>query len=177
MQQGYFLGLGSNLQPELNTPLMLAALTQHFGTLYLSPVIRTPPIGMEANSEDFLNSVAYIEGPYTEPELKAVFNQIEAQLGRDRSDPLRKVKSRPADIDVLLIQVPEQAINIEQVPGEAHLWPCFEALAQGLSKLSYTPRPHQANITGLSLGGQAFGEQNCEFSRLDDGSIQIRRLD
>lgn len=97
----YLCGLGSNIAPETNLPLAVARLADRFGEVRLSPVIRTPPYGM-VTERCFLNALVLFQSPCRPDQVKALFNGLEEALGRDRSDPLRSVRDRPLDVDILL---------------------------------------------------------------------------
>ncbi len=97
----YLCGLGSNIAPETNLPLAVARLADHFGEVRLSPVIRTPPYGM-VTERCFLNALLLVQSPWRPEQIKTLFNTLEEALGRDRSDPLRSVRDRPLDVDILL---------------------------------------------------------------------------
>src|SRR5690554_2319999 len=97
----YVCGLVSNIAPETNLPLAVARLADRFGEVRLSPVIRTPPYGM-VTERCFLNALVLFQSPYRPDQVKALFNGLEEALGRDRSDPLRSVRDRPLDVDILL---------------------------------------------------------------------------
>lgn len=97
MSTRVYLSLGSNIQPEQTIRSCLAALKQRFGSIEVSPIYQTPAEGFEG--DDFLNLVVGIQ---TELIPLALFNDmraIEAEHGRDRSEP--KFAARTLDIDIL----------------------------------------------------------------------------
>ena len=94
MSQGYLLGIGSNLSPQQNIGAIITLLLNHFSSLTLSRVLYIPPVGM-TSTHDFLNVVVFIETALNAFELKAICNDIETKLGRDRQDPASKIKDRP----------------------------------------------------------------------------------
>ena len=96
----YLCGLGSNIAPDDNLPRAVARLAGLFGTVSLSPVIRTSPEGM-ASENPFLNALAVFESPEGPGQVKQRLNALEEALGRDRSDPLSSVRDRPIDVDIL----------------------------------------------------------------------------
>ena len=97
---GYLLGIGSNLSPNRNIAHIIKALLEQFPELSLSRVLHIPPVGMNSQ-HDFLNIAVFIETELAQTELKALCNDLETQLGRDRDDPASKIKDRPADLDIL----------------------------------------------------------------------------
>lgn len=96
----YLISIGSNLDPEHNIPAALQQVWPQVSACVLSRIIATEPVGMVSNHR-FLNLVAYLETPLSADRLKQVFNQVELALGRDRTDPLRKIKDRPIDLDIM----------------------------------------------------------------------------
>ena len=152
----YILGLGSNIQPIKNMALMVKALLPHIDCITLSRVLTTPPVGMNSHRH-FLNAVAYIESVSTADQLKIITNQIEAEMGRDRSDPDKKHKDRPADIDILCCgslaefsQKPASAIT-----DEYFLYPLIEELMAYLVGGSTANMPQGVKI---DIAGLLFGE-------------------
>lgn len=109
----YFLGLGSNLQPEANLQRALYELQQRHGRLLVWPLLKTEPVAM-ASSKPFVNTLVLLRSSLTPACLKAQFNALEQQLGRDRSDPLSAVKDRPLDIDILAQQSQLNALVLQQ---------------------------------------------------------------
>ncbi|MFN4292461.1 MAG: 2-amino-4-hydroxy-6-hydroxymethyldihydropteridine diphosphokinase [Permianibacter sp.] len=136
MPTGYLLGIGSNVAPERNVPAVLKALLVLSPQLYVSRVVQTQPEGMQSE-HDFLNLVALIATDLSPAALKAATNRIEEELGRDRSAPDRKVRDRPADIDLL---TPISAARQSPLPmiKENYLRPLAEEL---LDYLQQRPLP------------------------------------
>lgn len=97
-----YISLGSNIEPYLHIPWAIERLSQVYGPLLLLPVVKTPAIDMKSTQE-FLNSLAVFW--CGEPEqLKPTFNTFEEQSGRDRCDPLRSVKDRTLDLDLITVK-------------------------------------------------------------------------
>ena len=96
----YLCSLGSNIEPELHFSRAKHYLAKLSEQIEFSRDISTQPVGMKTN-HPFLNALFTLETTLSAEELKQEFNQIEALLGRDRSDPLCSVKDRPIDIDIL----------------------------------------------------------------------------
>jgi len=93
-----YVSLGSNQNREDSIRQAVVALRRDYGEIELSPVYDSAAVGFDGS--DFLNLVAALE---SELEVEAVvtgFRDIEAQLGRDRSQP--RFASRPIDLDLLL---------------------------------------------------------------------------
>lgn len=119
MQQ-YFLGLGSNIQPEQHFPQIIEALFQWSDQVDLSKIYRVRPMNMESDNY-FLNAVARIQTNLDKKALKANLSTTEIAMGRNRSDPNSKQKDRPADIDILLCLSPSQTVvNKDYLPDEIY---------------------------------------------------------
>lgn len=134
-EPGYFVGLGSNLQPERNIPAILKTLIVEFGAVRISPVIRTRPVGIPSR-HDFLNAVAFVETGLPAGQLKAFFNRVEERLGRDRGDSARQTKDRPADLDILLHYPSCHPLEEAHFPSESFLRPPFLALCKAMGLYS-----------------------------------------
>lgn len=96
----YLCSIGSNLDPHIHVRNVLEELLARFGPLQLSSVIRTKPVDMHSR-HDFLNCLLVLESKLDAAALKQTFVALEIAQGRDRSDPHRKVRDRPLDIDIL----------------------------------------------------------------------------
>lgn len=96
----YLCSIGSNLDPHTHVSTALTELAVRFGPLQVSSVIRTKPVGIDS-CNDFLNCLFIVESASTAQQLKQQFVAMELAHGRDRSDPLCKVRDRPLDIDIL----------------------------------------------------------------------------
>ena len=151
-RRGFVIGIGSNIAPERNVPRILRALLDEFGVLRMSRNLRTRPVGMASRAE-FLNLAVFIETDLDAGALKAVCNRIETALGRDRDDPERARKDRPADLDILFPVEPGQALK-PVVEGEYQRL----AVADLLAFLGLGPSPgdlpegEAVNLDGLSAG-------------------------
>lgn len=97
----YFLiGLGSNISPHDNIPKAQQCISEHSQILYLSPVLENPACG-ESFHADFHNQLLVACSEESEQVIKAKFEIIELQLGREEKTPARKFKDRTIDIDIL----------------------------------------------------------------------------
>ncbi len=111
-----YVGLGSNVDREVNIGKAVGAMYVEFGELMLSPVYNSAAVGFDGN--DFLNLVVGIETELTVQGVVAKFRDIEDDLGRDRSQP--RYSPRPIDLDILMfddlildedgIQIPRREI-------------------------------------------------------------------
>jgi len=92
-----YLSLGSNIEPETNLRVALAALRARFGEVVVSPVYRTSAVGFEG--ADFLNAVAVIDSDIHPFALNDWLHALEEAQGRDRRDA--SYSDRPLDIDII----------------------------------------------------------------------------
>lgn len=93
-----YVGLGSNIDPEINLHLGIRELRERYGELELSAVYRSKAVGFEG--EDFLNLVARFESNESPVSICEEIELIHNLTGRDRDSG--KWESRPLDIDLLL---------------------------------------------------------------------------
>jgi len=157
-QSGFLLGIGSNIEPHQNITQIIRLLLEHFPSFSLSRVLEIPPIGMNSQ-RDFLNVVVFIQTEQAESDLKAICNTIEVQLGRNRNDPERKTKDRPADLDILTaIQLPEEAERpAHLITDEYFLYPLLdELIAHLMNQPCELEQPGvEMNVNELSFGQTA----------------------
>ncbi|HSH03530.1 MAG TPA: 2-amino-4-hydroxy-6-hydroxymethyldihydropteridine diphosphokinase [Anaerolineae bacterium] len=99
-QRVYFLGVGSNIEPYVNSVAILEGLLGIAGEIYISRIVETAAVDIESDNR-FLNFCVVVVTDWEEAVLRRYCQQIEVDLGRDRRDPTRKWRDRPADIDVL----------------------------------------------------------------------------
>jgi hypothetical protein len=117
-------------------------------------VVQTAPEGMQS-AHDFLNLVVLVATDLSAAELKAATNRIEEALGRDRTAPDRKVRDRPADIDLL---TPISTARQSSLPviKENYLRPLAEEL---LDFLQQRPLPAPSGlVTPIQLDGLVLGD-------------------
>lgn len=132
----YFCSLGSNIDPTANVCAALEALTHTLSSVTLSPLIQTEPHGMESHLA-FCNAFFWFDSERTQDDIKSLFNHIEEQQGRDRSDPDKKIKDRPIDLDILYAgaRCPLSDITVED-PYLAALTPVLRGMAPTTSAVS-----------------------------------------
>lgn len=169
MPSSYLLGIGSNVAPEQNVPAVLKALLAISPQLYLSRVVQTVPENM-ISAHDFLNVVVLVATDLSPEALKQQTNRIEETLGRDRSAPDRKIRDRPADID-LLTRITEARRTQLPMIKENYLRPLAEEL---LDYLQNRPlRKPNGVITLIQLDDLQLGETPTAIYR-DDRTGLIR---
>jgi 2-amino-4-hydroxy-6-hydroxymethyldihydropteridine diphosphokinase len=166
-QNGYLLGLGSNIDPFDNFGQIINLLLNHFEKISLSRVLHIPPVGMNSQHH-FLNAVAFIETAMPQGELKNICNQIEITLGRDRDDPDSKHKDRPADLDILAcLRFPDDAKRTaNSITDEYFLYPLIDEL-----KAYITVEPCEIAIqkgSHVESGPLSFGETATTIYRYGD---------
>jgi 2-amino-4-hydroxy-6-hydroxymethyldihydropteridine diphosphokinase len=93
-----YLGLGSNVEPEMNLSRAVQELRQHYDELDASAVYRSAAIGFEG--DDFLNLVVRIQSDETVAEVVEEIERLHDLSGRVRGG--NKWVARPLDIDLLL---------------------------------------------------------------------------
>lgn len=161
----FFLSLGSNQEPDKNVPLMVQALLQLSPTIDLSRVVRTEPKGFDSTLI-FFNQAAKIETALDAKALKEQLVKIEVQLGRDRKDPNRKLKDRPADIDILFQLAPgERRIAVSLLPPEPYVRPTLLELIHFLELDCAEVTPVLPDGVPLQIGAQPFGLQPVQLQR------------
>ncbi len=162
-QSGYLLGIGSNIEPHENIKQIIALLLKYYPQLTLSRVLSIPPIGMNS-TRDFLNVVAFIETNDAEQDLKQICNSIEITLGRNRNDPDRKTKDRPADLDILTkINFPlDAAVAAHTITDEYFLYPLLDEVFGYLMGEPFDML--QSGIT-LSINNLTFGQTATTINR------------
>jgi 2-amino-4-hydroxy-6-hydroxymethyldihydropteridine diphosphokinase len=162
-QSGYLLGIGSNIKPHENIGYIISLLLDHYPQLTLSRVLKIPPIGMNSQ-HDFLNVVVFIETDSSESDLKAICNTIEVQLGRNRKDPDRKHKDRPADLDILTkAQFPDDLDRpASNITDEYFLYPLLEEIAAFLTENNFSLAQTGVEIAADNL---TFGQTATTINR------------
>ncbi|MDR5899775.1 2-amino-4-hydroxy-6-hydroxymethyldihydropteridine diphosphokinase [Halomonas vilamensis] len=159
------VSLGSNIDPVRHIHLCLDALTARFGTLDISRVFESEPVGFDDN-RNFYNLVVAFESDASPGELQAWAKRLEAKHGRRPDTP--KFSPRALDIDLLTVgtrcgvvegvTLPRDEITrnafvlqplAELLPHEAHpvcgtsyatLWQHFDPGAQRLWPVDFTWR-------------------------------------
>jgi 2-amino-4-hydroxy-6-hydroxymethyldihydropteridine diphosphokinase len=162
----YILGLGSNLDPIRHVPLMLRALLELTPTLQVGRIIETAPLAVDG--PPFLNGVVSLISDRSPQQLKAYCSQIELALGRDRGDPASKVKSRTADLDILLVLAEQTSLlPAELLPSEPYVRPILLELLTylGMTIDGAYEEPELPPGVELWLDGTAIGLVPCTISK------------
>lgn len=93
-----YVGVGSNVDPEVHVREAVQALGQRFGELRISSVYRTDPVGFQG--EPFLNLVIMFSTDMDVSGVGKVLDDIEICCGRKRTE--RRFGPRSMDLDLLL---------------------------------------------------------------------------
>lgn len=101
------VGIGSNIRPLHHIGAALETIIHRHGTCTLSRAVWTTPHNIDSD-RSFVNLAVLMPLLMSADALKRQFNAIETELGRDRTDPLRKLADRPIDLDILCDAVCEQ---------------------------------------------------------------------
>lgn len=91
------IGIGSNIEAEMNIPKMLVILQTNVEVLQVSKMLKTKPIGI-LDQPDFTNGAVKIKTEFNQSELNKRLKDIEDQMGRDRTNP--KFGPRCIDLDI-----------------------------------------------------------------------------
>ncbi|MFM2477495.1 2-amino-4-hydroxy-6-hydroxymethyldihydropteridine diphosphokinase [Celerinatantimonas sp. MCCC 1A17872] len=112
----YLCSLGSNITPEEHVPNAVEELIHHFSTpIRFSSFLYTKPCNIDS-SKLFVNSLFEFTTEQSASEVKAFFNQLEANHGRDRTDPLRSIKDRALDLDIIFYSHQPATLDKSRVP-------------------------------------------------------------
>lgn len=153
----YFVSLGSNIAPQQNMVRMVRALLGISAEIDLSRVVMTAPNGIDSD-RPFLNACVRLHSELDATTLKAQFNAIEVQLGRDRSDPGRSYKDRSADLDIICALADDAPIfPRDLLPTEPYVQPLLVELLGYLGMASAVRGKPLPDGIELRLNRQVFG--------------------
>ncbi len=93
------VGIGSNIDPELNIDRVLSILKQETGFVAASGFVKTKPIGI-TDQPEFVNGAVKLETQMAMDDFRAYLKKLEDRLGRDRSLP--KFGPRTIDLDIVV---------------------------------------------------------------------------
>ena len=118
-----FIALGSNIEPERYLPLAVAELKAIGQLRSVSNVYQNPAVGPDPQP-DFLNAAALVESELPALEIRKLLRNIEAELGRLRSED--KYAPRTIDLDLCLLgstilSTPELTLPDPELLSLAHL--------------------------------------------------------
>lgn len=160
MSNRAFLALGSNIEPETNLPRCVALLCEHCRVVAVSRVYETAPVGFTEQA-NFLNAAVLVETSLGPADLKVeVLGDIEAQLGRVRTE--NKNAPRTIDVDIALFNAEVLEVGARRIPDPEILE--FGHIALPLADLAPDYRHPET--------GQTLAEIAAPFS--SDPTLQIR---
>ena len=93
-----FVGVGSNVDPEMYFVRAIREMDRRFGLVRRSAVLRTEAVGFDGDA--FLNMVVSWRTDLALDELMAALGEIEVLCGRSRND--MRFGPRTMDLDLLL---------------------------------------------------------------------------
>jgi 2-amino-4-hydroxy-6-hydroxymethyldihydropteridine diphosphokinase len=93
------LGLGSNINAEVNIQAAIAVLVSKYRVLQISSLMKTKPLGF-AEQADFINVCVLLETTQNPETLTINLKKIETSLGRVRTS--EKNGPRTIDLDILV---------------------------------------------------------------------------
>jgi 2-amino-4-hydroxy-6-hydroxymethyldihydropteridine diphosphokinase len=122
------LGLGSNIQPELNLKRAAVALRIQFEGILFSNVYSSAAVGMDG--DDFLNACCLFDTELSQQQISVLLKAMEDVQQRDRS----KGSWKPRTLDLDLLSYDKQTIG-DDLYCYAHAFvPAAELLALDLPK-------------------------------------------
>lgn len=170
----YLVSIGSNIAPRRHIPRIVLALLDLAPTLHLSRIVETAPVGLVG--EPFYNLVVALDIPGDPATLKEQFNALESALGRDRCDPERALKSRPADLDILFHLSPDaRRVPDTWLPQEPYIRPMLLEL---LLYLGFQPTWDNLVVPpglSLNLNGALVGLEAVTVMKRR-GQLRLERL-
>ena len=154
----YFIGVGCNIEPEINVPAIIQRLVEDFTELSFSRLCYTEPVGM-VSDQLFVNFVIAIRSSLHADEIKNYCNQVEQDFGRDRSHPDRKSLDRRADLDIIHVcdaaELMLAPVDSELIVDEHFLRPMFDELQDFLREQPIQASTYECltcRIGALTLG-------------------------
>lgn len=120
------IGMGSNIEPELNLALAAVALRSNFEGVCFSAVYHSAAVGMEG--ADFLNACCRLESELPASVVRSRLKALEDAQGRDRS----KGSWRPRTLDLDLLMYDGEVLD-DELYRYAHAYvPAAELVALDL---------------------------------------------
>ena len=93
------IGLGSNIEPEINIPKVCKILAQHYRIIAESTCTTTKSIGT-IQQADFVNGTVLLETELTCGQLTEALKEIESDLGRSKGHD--QCSPRTIDLDIVV---------------------------------------------------------------------------
>ena len=169
----YFIGVGCNIEPEVNVPAILSRLLEDFGQISISRLCFTEPVGMKSD-QLFVNFVVLLRSELEPAQIKSYCNKVEHDFGRDRSDPNRKHLDRRADLDIVYTcrhgHLQQNDLLVDDICDEQFLIPIFQELVDYLSNKTVQPAKHE--LLHCELGGSVVGQMPTTIN-LEPGTRHV----
>lgn len=149
-----YVGIGSNINREVNIRSAVAELRRRFGALRVSTVYESKPIGFEGRR--FYNLVVGFDTDEEVHEVARTLRAIEVRHGRMRDTP--RFSSRTLDLDLLFYD--------DLVLNEAH---GLELPRREITRYAFVLRP-LAELAGgrrHPVDGRSFGELWGNFDKAE----------
>ncbi len=157
-KEGWFVSIGSNIDPEVNVVRIVEKLIGIFDKLHISPLAFTQPVNIDTEKV-FINGVVFIESDEDAASLKSSLQGIEVAMGRPLDDAQRKIKDRSVDLDILCrYEAGDEARVVEQIPRESYIRPLFILLAMKLNLLKTCRVKLCGPTVTLLIDGSLFGK-------------------
>jgi 2-amino-4-hydroxy-6-hydroxymethyldihydropteridine diphosphokinase len=155
-----FISIGSNIEPEKHLPLAVTLLARIGEPVAVSTVYENPAVG-PTPQPDFLNAAALIRTELPAAEIRRRLREIEAELGRQRTQDRYAPRTIDLDLSLLGGQVldtpdltlpdpeilthPHLAIPLAELAPD-HLHPVTQGRLQAIAErlrpnAKLTPRP------------------------------------
>lgn len=113
MSELVYIGVGSNIDPELHIPMAIDRLRQQLDVRAISSFYKFPAMGTAVGQSDFINGMVLVETDLTPEFLKfSILREIEYELGRNKD--ISKFSARKMDLDLILFG--DKIINSLNVP-------------------------------------------------------------
>ncbi len=96
-----FIGVGSNIEPEVNIPKALSRLTGKVKVINISTFFETKPVG-SSNQNNFYNGMFQITTDLEPAHLKKLLREVEGDLGRVRVPD--RFAPRIIDLDIVAFE-------------------------------------------------------------------------
>ena len=93
------IGVGSNIEPDINVPLALKQIAHRHVIVAESPLVETSPVGYR-HQPDFTNGALLVETRMGRERLNADLKDIEVMLGRERGE--NRYGPRTIDLDIVV---------------------------------------------------------------------------
>ncbi|MCA9074149.1 MAG: 2-amino-4-hydroxy-6-hydroxymethyldihydropteridine diphosphokinase [Planctomycetaceae bacterium] len=169
MSHRAFIGLGSNIEPELHLPHAVTELAQLGEVVAVSHVYESPAVG-DVNQPNFLNAAVLLETEHSPTELCGVLREIEQRMGRLR-DPLNVNAARTIDLDLVLYDDLTTTVGSRRIPDPDILTRSFLAVPLSEVDRTYVHPETGETLEVIAARLRTTGTELTERSDLDLRSL------